>query len=238
MTAGPRRNSIAFWLLSVTIGLLLAANVAQWFANRTDTRQSSDIASLLQTNKQRIKAGRQALLDGCRRSNHSLRLVINRNIVRPLNDALEAAAVANPDAFAPIFEELATVPYSICRNAYPLHGKPHPPFFRRAPLPKPRVPHDAGSGTGLGGPVSSSSPSSSSSSAAAPTSSPPSTDGSTGGDSSGGSGDGSQGGSSNPPAQPGPPGPQGPPGSPPPADPPGPLDPVTDPVCQLTGLCL
>lgn len=221
-----RRNLILF---AIFVAIMGAVAYALYEKRTTDNSQSSEISALIDANEQRIQAGRQALLDGCRRGNHHLREVINRNVVRPLSDALEVAAEANAE-FIPIFGELGTVDYAICRHQYPLRGKPHPPFFRAAPLPKPLPPERSGA---TGSPADENSP------PAAPAASPSPAEPSppaTGENPQGGPGGDPQDGSPGPPGPSGPTGPQGPgpPAETPPPPPAGPLG----PVCSLTGLTL
>lgn len=221
-----RRNLILF-----AVFVVLLAGVATIFLVKrsTDVSQSNTINALVADNAQRIKSSRQALLDGCRRSNKTLRLTINRNIVRPLNDALSAAASQVP-VYDEILDSLATVPYAICRNAYPLRGKPHPPYFREAPLPPP-----ISRGAEPGGATENPPTASGSSNAAPPASSPPPATAPP------------EAPQTHEPPTPGPQGPQGPSGDDgqdgddapvPEPEQPGLLDPVTDLTCDVTGICL
>lgn len=239
-------SGIAIFLL---VAIIVAQAVALGLAfkgNADNAEQTDKIARLVANQQAQIAGGHEAQINACQLANRTLRRRINRNIVRPLHDVVSIAATPSGDpafdVFVPLYraalDQLATVPYNNCHNLFPDHGEPRKPYTRRAPLPQPITIRHGGSdstgspaGPGVQGASSSTAPV-----APSTTTAPPDATG--GGGSDGGSGGGPQG-PSGPPGDPGDPGQPGAPGPPGPApDEPGLLDPVTDPVCQITSICL
>lgn len=224
-------SRLAFTLL---IAIIIAQAIGLGLAfkgNADNAEQTQQLESLVAGNQRSIEAGHDAQIRACQLANRTLREKINRNIVRPLNDTLEAASAHSlaPEVYSEIARELATVPYNNCHNIYPDSGDPQRPLTRPAPLPPPLTQNTAPGQIGRPGTGASSvAPAAPIQSAPPATPSPSSDPGDAGSDGSPGAGP--QPGPAGPPGQPGPAGPPGGGGEDPPPDQAG----VLEPVCDLT----
>lgn len=213
---------IVFLIVIAVIGIGNASKTSD-LAQRT--------ADLSRENTERIAANHEAQVAACQLGNRKLRRKINQRVVAPLHDLIVGVRSITPggpvtDVLDRALDELQTVPYALCNHLYPASGKPQPPFFRRAPLPRPLHLSHTGAGVGTGaspGPSVATPATTSPGSLPAPSQqSPPAS--------------GGQQPSTGATGPQGEPGPQGPPGDGPPTGPqqPPPEQPgVLDPICTV-----